>query len=238
MRSIKFITPKELNRYIPKEYYFWSSISPYYVPLFGKFFWNRLKKIIKLILKLKANHRIKLDNILDIGCGIGFFSLNIGINNPGVRINGIDILEEWQNDYIKRIFKKFNQNFEIITHNIETKSGFPDDFFDLIVALDVMEHVRNLKPALDEIERVLKKNGKFIITIPVESIILQYARMIYARVSKRLVCNDHWKGAISSVQMFDKLIKKKFKVEYYRTYPFSGFPLTFSYGLLYFLSKT
>ena len=127
MRSIKFITPKELNRYIPKEYYFWSSISPYYVPLFGKFFWNRLKIIIKTILKLQSNKKIKFNHILDIGCGIGFFSLNMGINNPDVKINGIDILEEWQNEYIKKIFNKFNQNFEIKTYDIQTRTETYND---------------------------------------------------------------------------------------------------------------
>lgn len=238
MKSVKFIAPSKLNKYIPKEYYFWSSISPYYVPLFGIFFWKRLKKIIKTILKIQESAGQKFKNILDIGCGISFFSINMGINNPDVNIKGIDILEEWQNKYIEKIVLKFYKNFNMITHDIQTKTHFPAEHFDLIIALDVLEHVRNLESTIDEIKRILKKNGKFVITVPVESIIFQYMREIYTRISKRMVCNDHWKGDVSSIHMFNKLIRKEFKVEQYQTYPFSGFPLTFSYGILYILSKS
>ena len=237
MKSVKFIAPKKLNKYIPKEYYSWSSISPYYVPLFGIFFWKRLKKIIKIILKNQNKVEQKFKNILDIGCGISFLSINLGINNPDAKINGIDILEEWQNKYIEKIVSKYYKNFNMITHDIQTQTHFPEDHFDLIIALDVLEHITNLESAIDEIKRILKKKGKFIITVPAESIILQYMRRIYANTSKRMVCDGHWKGDISSVKMFKESIEKHFKVEKYQTYPYSNFPLTFSYGILYILTK-
>lgn len=43
---------------------------------------------------------------------------------------------------------------------------FPSDSFDVVLALDVLEHVEHESPAIQEIYRVLKKNGLFIIFVP------------------------------------------------------------------------
>ncbi|MFX1391948.1 MAG: class I SAM-dependent methyltransferase [Promethearchaeota archaeon] len=237
MKTIKFITPKALQKYILKEYYIWSGISPYYVPLFGTFFWKRLKNIIKLVLKIDFKSNKKFKNILDIGCGIGIFSLNLGKNLPNTKIIGIDLLPLNGNRFIIQLFNKFNVEFRISTHDIQKKTEYPNEYFDLISALDVLEHVRNPKIALDEIKRILRNDGKLIITVPVESKLLKCLRLLYSKISKKKVIEDHWLGEISSFQEFNKLIKKEFKVELFKYYPFWKLPSIFAYGILYLLSK-
>ena len=44
---------------------------------------------------------------------------------------------------------------------------FDDNYFDLIITEDVLEHVYNIEQALKEINRVLKIGGKHIFTIPI-----------------------------------------------------------------------
>lgn len=43
---------------------------------------------------------------------------------------------------------------------------FEDDFFDLVVAWEVLEHVDNDKKAFSEISRVLKNGGHFLFSVP------------------------------------------------------------------------
>lgn len=44
---------------------------------------------------------------------------------------------------------------------------FPDDYFDLIISEDVLEHVSNTEFTFVEINRVLKLNGQHIFTVPI-----------------------------------------------------------------------
>ncbi|KAJ3032644.1 hypothetical protein HDV00_007299 [Rhizophlyctis rosea] len=49
-----------------------------------------------------------------------------------------------------------------------TDIRFPDDFFDLVVAVHVMEHVSDMDQALRECMRVLKKGGTAILPVPLD----------------------------------------------------------------------
>lgn len=44
---------------------------------------------------------------------------------------------------------------------------FPDESFDLILATDIIEHVDDDQKALQELQRILKKSGHIVITVPV-----------------------------------------------------------------------
>lgn len=43
---------------------------------------------------------------------------------------------------------------------------FPDESFDLVLATDIIEHVDDDLRALKELQRVLKKSGRIVITVP------------------------------------------------------------------------
>ena len=45
--------------------------------------------------------------------------------------------------------------------------SFPDKKFDLILMTEVLEHIPNLDKAFDELTRVLKPDGRIILTIPI-----------------------------------------------------------------------
>ena len=50
--------------------------------------------------------------------------------------------------------------------DISDMKEIKDESFDTIILLDVLEHVINLTKAIDEVYRILKKNGSVIITVP------------------------------------------------------------------------
>lgn len=43
---------------------------------------------------------------------------------------------------------------------------FPEDSFDTVLLLDVLEHVRDARGVLDEIARVLKPHGRLLLSVP------------------------------------------------------------------------
>ena len=47
-----------------------------------------------------------------------------------------------------------------------TNIPYPDNTFDAVIALDVIEHIKNDEEALREIYRVLRPQGMAIITVP------------------------------------------------------------------------
>ena len=47
-----------------------------------------------------------------------------------------------------------------------TDMPFPDETFDAVMCTEVLEHVKNPELAIKELIRVLKKNGKIILTAP------------------------------------------------------------------------
>lgn len=44
---------------------------------------------------------------------------------------------------------------------------FKDETFDIVVALEVIEHVPNIQKSFSDVNRVLKKNGHFIFSTPI-----------------------------------------------------------------------
>lgn len=111
------------------------------------------------------NHLKNIEgSMLDIGCNIGNLEYMIrknGINNDQLRIFGIDIAEE-SIKYAK------TRNIENCLFSVGSiyKIDFPNDSFDAICLVEVLEHIHNKKNALKEIYRVLKSGGLFLITTP------------------------------------------------------------------------
>lgn len=52
--------------------------------------------------------------------------------------------------------------------DIEQRQPWPDGFFDRVVAIHVLEHLRNLPLAVAEIRRLLKPDGCFDVVLPCE----------------------------------------------------------------------
>ena len=51
-----------------------------------------------------------------------------------------------------------------------TKLPLEDDYFDLIICNHVLEHIENDEDAIKELYRVLKKDGKAILQVPISNI--------------------------------------------------------------------
>ena len=110
----------------------------------------RREIIYSLICNLNKKKRL---SILDFGAGSG---ANIEILN---KLGKVDVYETNQKmkNFLKYKFKR-SKNIKII-NNIHKK-------YNLILAADVIEHIKNDKKIIKKFSKFLKKDGHLLITVP------------------------------------------------------------------------
>jgi len=101
--------------------------------------------------------------ILDIGCSYGWFEKFIG--KKAKEIIGIDLYEK----DLKIAEKEVNlKNIKFEKGSALDLKKFKENYFDIVAMFDVIEHIPKYTEelALKEIKRILKKNGKLLISTP------------------------------------------------------------------------
>jgi SAM-dependent methyltransferase len=106
----------------------------------------------KSLKKWKAKGRL-----LDIGCATGFFINGIK-NNSDWDVYGI----EFGKDAVEYA-RGLGLN---VKHGDITNADYPDECFDFIHLNNVLEHVTNPLGMLSECRRIIKKDGKFFLSVP------------------------------------------------------------------------
>ncbi len=119
---------------------------------------NMEKYIAKLLDLNKGQHK----SILDAGCGIGGTCIHLGKIYPNIKFTGINIVPK-QVELAKILSKEKNVgNVDFFLKDFnETK--FASCSFDGIIALESMVHAQNKKRFIEEMHRLLKKNGKLVL---------------------------------------------------------------------------
>lgn len=93
--------------------------------------------------------------VLDIGCGAGLLANPLA--KAGHEVTGVDISVP-----SLRIARKNDETKQVVYLEANAYSlPFPDDSFNVVCAMDVLEHVEEPKRLIAEASRVLKKGGLF-----------------------------------------------------------------------------
>lgn len=105
------------------------------------------------------------DKLLDIGCGDGAFALKC--LNRIDEVNGVDI----SNIRIQRALEKAEQQKKadrahFLQIDVDEGLPFEDQSFDIVTCVAVLEHVFDPLFVLNEVHRVLRTQGTFIVEIP------------------------------------------------------------------------
>ncbi len=165
---MKLIIPEKsmLMRTNDVDYYYWNYKFPIkFIQLY------RFKSIVKL-LGDKFYPRL-----LEIGTGSGIFLPELARHCEA--LYACDIHPHFDN--IDLLLKHYRVgNYEIKSQSIQN-TDYPDNYFDAIVAVSVLEFVADLQVALTEIKRILKKDGVFITICPMNSKILDYFLSLYTK---------------------------------------------------------
>lgn len=101
--------------------------------------------------------------ILDIGCGGGLIAESLPYYYPKAEIYGCDV-SRTAIAYAKKLGSG-KVKYALINNK---RFPYKDNFFDVCICLDVLEHVPDVNFFLKEVKRVLKKDGKFFLIVPCE----------------------------------------------------------------------
>lgn len=128
-----------------------------------------LKNTADIALRRRAKWIVKNLNpkngerILDLGCGDGFYLYLLSHLNLKLILYGAD--------YDKNAINSAKKNLDpdkvkLIQANLMNGLPFSNDFFDGIVMSEVMEHLPDDIKCMKEVRRVLKKNGRLVLSVP------------------------------------------------------------------------
>jgi len=94
--------------------------------------------------------------LVDLGCGSG--ELLNRLQGKGLKLAGCDIS--------KAGFNKIKGKLELKQADLEKPLPYASNSFDFAVLREVLEHIENKEGLLKEINRILKKNGKLVVSTP------------------------------------------------------------------------
>jgi len=139
--------------------------------------------------------------VLDIGCGNG--SMTNFLTSLGAKVIGIDINKK----YLKTAKKRFP------SLEFKNMSGdellFDDEYFDIVVSFDLLEHIPDVEKHILEVLRVLKDKGKYLLQTP-----NKYPSMLFSIYRDKSF--SKWKSYHPSLQTKKSIrhLFKDFRVEF------------------------
>ncbi|MCZ7529179.1 MAG: class I SAM-dependent methyltransferase [Acidimicrobiia bacterium] len=105
--------------------------------------------------------RVAPERILEVGAGEGEIARALAARYPEARITILDLPDP-------ELAGEWRSLDATATHGDATHLPFPDQAFDLVLAIEVLEHVEDPDAALHEIARVAR--GAVVVSVPREPI--------------------------------------------------------------------
>src|SRR3989344_1059616 len=129
------------------------------------YWWHIAKqKLVKDLIKRFI--RKKNLKILDLGCGTG------GVLSTLKSLGSIYGLDKTNHALTKAKSRGIKN---LTRHNLDNVPlPFKKNQFDLVLTLDVLEHLRNPETTITDIKRILKPSGYLIITVPAYKYLFSY----------------------------------------------------------------
>jgi len=142
--------------------YLYLGLEPFFPPLYG---------MVRRILKKKTASLKHKPNILDVGGRKSHYTIGI---KGDIIISDLPRKSEIQiklnlgiTDSIQGQTYKRRTNIKKIIYDNMTNSKLANNSFDIVVSVEVLEHVKEDRQFLEEVNRVLKPGGgTFIMTTP------------------------------------------------------------------------
>jgi SAM-dependent methyltransferase len=161
------------------------------------------------IAKLRVPDRCRT---LEVGAGLGSH-----IQFEDLQRQSYHCLE-YREALCRQLTRQLPQG-RVVCGDIELRQPWPDGFFNRIIAIHVLEHLRNLPAALREVRRLLTPGGCFDVVLPCEGgLAYSVARKISAeRLFRRhfrmdytpIIRNEH----VSTLAEIEAELARDFAVE-------------------------
>lgn len=138
-------------------------------PLIKWLFWKRLHIVMDYV-----ERRAPFERALDFGCGSGVMLPFLSGLSREVVAADVDLLP------LERMKSRIPLASNITEWDASASvlADAPAASFDLIIALDVLEHVKDLDSTLANLLRLLRKGRQLIISGPTENAMYQFGRKL------------------------------------------------------------
>ncbi|MFP4288173.1 MAG: class I SAM-dependent methyltransferase [Bacteroidales bacterium] len=154
--------------------------------------------------------------VLDAGSGFGQYSYNIMKKKPHWKLTGIEIKEEQVEDCNRFFTDDGISNASFILADL-TQYSKPDTY-DLILSVDVMEHIEQDEMVFSNFHRSLKSQGQLVISTPSD----QGGSDVNHHHDTSFI-EEHVRDGYGKDEITQKLVKAGFnKVKVHYTYGFWG----------------
>jgi methionine biosynthesis protein MetW len=144
---------------------------------------TRIDRSLKIFAELKQD----VTRLLDIGCNDGGIALLLQHACNADEVYGIDL----DNNSIRLATEKGIKAFIVDLDN--DHYPFPNDYFDAIFAGEVLEHLKDPDHFFEEVHRILRKNGTFVMTTP--NFAAWYNRIALALGFQPFSLDNSWRHA-------------------------------------------
>ena len=191
----------------------WWDINGKFKPLhmFNQIRIEHILDIALVFFKIEKDRKLPLKNlkILDIGCGGGLISEPM--SRLGADVTGIDA--SLKNIQVANLHAKKN-NLKIKYFNTVPENFDHQNEFDIILNLEVVEHVENLDLYLSSCFKLLKKNG-IMFTATINRTLTSYVKAIVGAeyILRWLPIGTHdWNKFITPEELEKKLTDLNFSI--------------------------
>ena len=142
---------------------------------------------IKYILETLNKKNLNNTTVLDIGCGGGLVSE--GLSKIGATVTGIDFIKE-NIKVAKMHAKKNNLKINYFVKDFEKEKITSK--YDVIIILEVLEHLKNWEKFIQKIKLSLNKNGTLIISTINRNLVSKFLTLdIGENLLKLIPLNTH-----------------------------------------------
>ena len=199
----------ELHKEIAKDYLV------RYGPDFAQFYQHYWNSQLLKNLPLESNL-----SVLDCGCGTGILLKDLIQRYK--RVVGLDISPEM----MALIEPAIREKSELVIGDAENLP-FPENYFDIVISRGTLHHLPQPAKALQDIYRILRPTGFFVLTEPSDdSWLLRWPRWWSHRLSRKFSSTHR---AFLSQELEDLLKEAGFIIEQkqyfgYLAFPFCGLP--------------
>lgn len=150
--------------------------------------------------------------ILDVGCGAGI--LTEPLARLGADVTGIDIVSE-NIEIASQHAQRAGLSIHYMTTSIEDYRQMSPGFFDVVLALEILEHVENPSLFLKNCASVLKERGHLFVSTFHRTIKSYLLGIIMAEHILKWVPQDthHWSKFLKPSEIHNALKEKGFMFE-------------------------
>ena len=178
----------------------------------------RMKYIKKIILKDNTNSKaLKNLSLLDLGCGGGLICEPL--SRIGMKVTGIDFVKE-NIKIAKDHAKKSNLQIDYLYQDLENLKI--QRKYDIILMLEVIEHLEDFKKIINKNKNLLKPNGKLIFSTINRNFLSKFFAILIAENFLNIIPKN--------THTYEKLVKPKELVNFLNN---NGFKVVDTTGLVF-----